>query len=88
MRMFPLGSPNEAHLPRYMDDKRLRGEVRRYSMYTSLVSAQEMKTPFEVICCDSLFDENPSSSGSADEYTVEDHTHKSYPQTTLTYSGL
>jgi len=26
VRMFPLGSPNEAHLPRYMDDKRLRGE--------------------------------------------------------------
>jgi hypothetical protein len=57
-------------------------------MYTSLVSAQEMKTPFEVICWDSLFDENPPSSGSADEYTAGDNTHKSYPQTTLTYSGL
>jgi hypothetical protein len=68
MRMFPLGSPNATHLPRYMDDKRRRGEVRRYDMRISLVSVQGMKLPFEVRCCDSRFDENPTSSGSADEY--------------------
>jgi hypothetical protein len=83
MRMFPLGFPNEAHLPRYMDDKRLRGEVRRYDMRTSLVSAHGTRTPLEVGCYNSRFDENPTSSGSA----FEDHTHKSYSQTTLTYSG-
>jgi hypothetical protein len=68
MRVFPLGFPNETHLPLYMDDKRRRGEVRRYDMRTSLVSAQGMKPPFEVGCCDSRFDENPTSPGSADEY--------------------
>lgn len=48
MRMFPLGSPNETHLPRYMDDKRRLRGVRRHDVRTSLVSAQGMKTPFEV----------------------------------------
>jgi hypothetical protein len=42
--------------------------VRGYRKYSSLMSAQETKTPFEVGCCDSRFDENPTSSGSADEY--------------------
>lgn len=68
MRMFPLGFPNETHLPLYMDDKRRRGEVRRYDMRTSLVSAQGMRALFEVKCCGSRFDETPTSSGSADEY--------------------
>lgn len=54
--------------------------VRGYRKYSSLMSAQEMRTPFEVGCCDSRFDENPTSSGSADEQSfktiITSHIHR------------
>jgi hypothetical protein len=52
------------------------------------MSAQGTKPFLEVECCDSCFDENPTSSGSVDGYTLQGYTHKSCSKTAFTYSGL
>lgn len=77
--MFPLGPPNEAFPLYHSTGKTVHGfdpalastwrtadfsrGVRIY-LRNSLVSAQGRKSPLEVLCCDSYFDEHPTSSRS------------------------